>query len=180
MLKSQKIGILSSLTYSFLLHRDDDDDGEFEPPRIPNPDYTGPFIPRQIKNPAYKGKWEQPTIPNPDYKEDLVDKVVPFNYLPHLQLGIYEIAYLGLDLWQVKAGTIFDDFLITNDIKEAEDAAKVVKSKQEAEVKAKEVLDEEERKIVEAEEKKREEEEEKEGGSNKDVGDEEDEFHDEL
>lgn len=33
---------------------DDEDDGEWEPPMIPNPEYKGPWKPKRIENPDYK------------------------------------------------------------------------------------------------------------------------------
>ncbi|KAK1805879.1 hypothetical protein P4O66_012939 [Electrophorus voltai] len=91
---------------------DEEMDGEWEPPMIPNPEYKGEWKPKQIDNPNYKGKWVHPEIDNPEYTADV---------------SIYKydnIGVIGLDLWQVKSGTIFDNFLITDDIKEAEDFGK--------------------------------------------------------
>ncbi|KAJ3223161.1 hypothetical protein HK099_001463 [Clydaea vesicula] len=119
---------------------DDEEDGEWEQPRIPNPDYAGPWKPAQIKNPDYKGPWIHPDIDNPDYKEDNT-------------IGNYEIGYIGFDLWQVKSGSIFDDILITDSEAEAkEHAEKVVLPKIALELKAKEKFDEAEIKRAEAEE----------------------------
>lgn len=52
---------------------DDEEDGEWEAPTIPNPACTsGPGCgewKRPTKaNPAYKGKWSAPLIDNPEYK----------------------------------------------------------------------------------------------------------------
>uniref|UniRef100_A0A3Q1JDP8 Calreticulin n=2 Tax=Anabas testudineus TaxID=64144 RepID=A0A3Q1JDP8_ANATE len=91
---------------------DEDMDGEWEPPMIPNPEYKGEWKPKQIDNPNYKGVWVHPEIDNPEYSAD--SNIYKFD----------KIGVLGLDLWQVKSGTIFDNFLITDDIKEAEDIAK--------------------------------------------------------
>lgn len=33
---------------------DDEDDGEWEPPMVPNPEYKGPWKPKRIDNPEYK------------------------------------------------------------------------------------------------------------------------------
>ncbi|XP_026866462.2 calreticulin 3a [Electrophorus electricus] len=121
---------------------DEEMDGEWEPPMIPNPEYKGEWKPKQIDNPNYKGKWVHPEIDNPEYTADV---------------SIYKydnIGVIGLDLWQVKSGTIFDNFLITDDIKEAEDFGKdtwgVTKG---PEKKMKEKQEEEERKQREEEEK---------------------------
>lgn len=74
---------------------------------IPNPDYKGPWTPKRIPNPDYKGPWIHPEIDNPDYKYDS-------------EIYAYDFANLGIDLWQVKSGTSFDNILITDDITEAE------------------------------------------------------------
>ena len=88
---------------------DDDMDGEWEPPMIDNPEYKGEWKPRQIDNPEYKGKWVHPMIANPEYNADDAKDI-----------GKYpEMCKLGFDLWQVKAGTIFDNIIVTDDPAEA-------------------------------------------------------------
>ncbi|KAM8930565.1 calreticulin-like [Pelodytes ibericus] len=77
-------------------------DGEWEAPMIPNPKYRGIWQPHIIDNPNYKGIWVQPDKDNPDYVPDP-------NIYKYDNIGV-----IGLDLWQVKSGTIFDNFLITN------------------------------------------------------------------
>jgi len=49
-----------------------------------------------------------PEISNPEYKED--KNVYRFT----------DIGSVGIDVWQVKSGTIFDNIIITDSIKEAE------------------------------------------------------------
>ena len=72
---------------------------------VQNPEYRGEWKPRQINNPAFKGKWIHPMIPNPEYSPDAGK-----------DFGKYkEICQIGFDLWHVKAGTIFDNVLITDD-----------------------------------------------------------------
>jgi len=64
-----------------------------------------------IKNPAYKGEWVHPKISNPDYKED--DEIY-----------VYESnKFIGVEIWQVKSGSIFDNFLITDDVEVAKQRA---------------------------------------------------------
>jgi len=82
---------------------DDDLDGEWEAPKIANPEYKGAWSPKKIDNPLYKGPWVHPQIDNPDYKDD-----------PELY-AFDSFKYLGIDVWQVKAGTIFSHFLLTDD-----------------------------------------------------------------
>jgi len=127
---------------------DDELDGEWEAPQIPNPDYKGEWKPRMIENPAYKGEWIHPEIDNPDYYDD--DTLYKF----------VSNKYVGFELWQVKAGTIFDNILVTDDIAEAKKWAEKTKKTQEGEKKAYEKEQEEERKKKEAEDAEEEEEEE--------------------
>merc|ERR1719152_976580 len=85
---------------------DDEDDGEWEPPLIDNPDFKGEWVAKKIDNPAYKGEWNPKQIPNKDYE-------------PGVQLAAYESAYVGFELWTVNNGTIFDNILVTDDIEYA-------------------------------------------------------------
>lgn len=87
---------------------DDEADGEWEAPLIDNPEYKGEWKPKRISNPAYKGPWVHPEIANPEYVED------PFLY------RYSDIGAIGVDIWQVKSGTIFDNILVTDSIAEAE------------------------------------------------------------
>ncbi|CAM9333681.1 unnamed protein product [Lampetra planeri] len=97
---------------------------------------------KKIDNPDYKGAWVHPEIDNPEYSHDTT--MYKFD-----NLGV-----LGLDLWQVKSGSIFDNLLITDDVKEAETFGKETWKRQgEAEKKMKEEQDEIEEKLREEEEK---------------------------
>jgi len=91
---------------------DDTLDGEWEAPTISNPDYKGEWKPKRIPNPAYKGAWVHPMIPNPDYKEDA-----------HIYAHD-DFSWVGIDVWQVKSGTIIDNILITDSADEAAEYAK--------------------------------------------------------
>nr|5HCA_A Chain A, Calreticulin,Calreticulin [Entamoeba histolytica HM-1:IMSS]5HCA_B Chain B, Calreticulin,Calreticulin [Entamoeba histolytica HM-1:IMSS]5HCA_C Chain C, Calreticulin,Calreticulin [Entamoeba histolytica HM-1:IMSS]5HCB_A Chain A, Calreticulin [Entamoeba histolytica HM-1:IMSS]5HCB_B Chain B, Calreticulin [Entamoeba histolytica HM-1:IMSS] len=69
-------------------------------------------------------------IANPDYVYDP-------------ELYKYDsFAYIGIDVWQVKAGTIYDDILITDDIEEAEKEAKVILERNAAEKKMRDEIKE--------------------------------------
>ncbi|EPZ32318.1 Calreticulin domain-containing protein [Rozella allomycis CSF55] len=114
---------------------DEELDGEWEPPQIPNPEYKGEWQPRRIPNPDYKGPWVQPMIDNPDFIPD--EEIYRFS----------DMGAIGLDLWQVKSGSIFDNFIVTDSIEEAHEFGKNHWEKyKNAEKKAKEQLDEENRK----------------------------------
>ncbi|KAG0730261.1 Calreticulin [Chionoecetes opilio] len=150
---------------------DDEMDGEWEPPMIDNPDYKGEWKPKQIDNPDYKGPWVHPEIDNPEYT-------------PEPELYKYdEVCSVGLDLWQVKSGTIFDNFLISDDIEEAKLIGEETwgSTRDEAK-KMKDGQDEEERKKAEDEAKAAEDsKEDNEDEEDEDLDDEEDEdIEDEL
>merc|ERR1712083_950290 len=91
---------------------DDEEDGEWEAPMKDNPAYKGDWYGKRISNPAYKGVWEAKKIANPEY----VDDESVYSYA--------DFGFLGFDLWQVKAGTIFDNVIITDDTAEADAFAK--------------------------------------------------------
>lgn len=138
---------------------DDELDGTWEAPMINNPDYKGEWKPKQIDNPAYKGEWVHPKIANPDYYDD--DNIYAFD----------DHSYVGLEVWQVKAGTIFDHIIVTDDVAEAEKLVPITNTAREAEKKAfekeeadKRAKEEEERKKKEAEEKTEEADDEEEDG----------------
>jgi len=105
---------------------DDDLDGEWEAPMTPNPEYKGEWKAKMIPNPAYKGEWVHPEIDNPDYKADANIYAYDSN------------AFIGIEIWQVKSGTIFDDFLVTDSVEEADAAAEKVMKRIEAEKKVRE------------------------------------------
>jgi len=132
---------------------DDESDGEWEAPQIDNPDYKGAWKAKRISNPAYKGVWAPKKIANPKYVDDNT-------------IGQYaSFGWVGIDVWQVKSGSIFDNMLITDDVDTAKAAADKIKVSMEAEKKMKEEKDaekakkaEEERAKAEEERKKKEEE----------------------
>jgi calreticulin len=105
---------------------DDDLDGEWEAPKIANPEYKGPWSAKKIDNPAYKGPWVHPQIDNPEYADD-----------PELY-AFDSFKYLGIDVWQVKSGTIFSNFLLTDDWNVAQAQIDAINAKREGEKKKKE------------------------------------------
>jgi calreticulin len=126
---------------------DDESDGTWEAPQIDNPDFKGEWKAKRIANPAYKGVWEAKLIANPKYEAD--DKL--YSYA--------KFSTVGIDVWQVKSGTIFDNLLITDDVEAATaHAEKTWKAAKDGEKAAKEKADEEKRKKDEEERKKKEEE----------------------
>lgn len=114
---------------------DDEMDGQWAPAKINNPEYKGEWKPKQIDNPKYKGPWIHPEIDNPDYQQD------DFLY------RYTDIGAVGFDLWQVKSGTIFDNILVTDDEKYAEEVGNETWGEtKEPEKKMKDKIDEEEKK----------------------------------
>jgi len=102
---------------------DNELDGDWEAPKVPNPEFKGPWRPKQIENPKYQGEWVHPMIDNPDYK-------------PASDLYQYSsFESVGLELWQVKAGSIFDNFLVTDDEDLAASARKNINARRENEKK---------------------------------------------
>lgn len=75
--------------------------GPWIPPLKRNPLYKGRWIPRYISNPNYKGPWIPKRIPNPEYTPD-----------PTLYQLERPIGYVGIELWTVEEGSIFDDIMI--------------------------------------------------------------------
>merc|ERR1711988_600709 len=126
---------------------DDESDGAWEAPQIDNPEYKGEWKAKRIKNPAYKGVWEAKLIDNPKYVAD--DTLYKYD----------AFSTVGIDIWQVKSGTIFDNILITDDVDYAKShAEKTWKAQKDGEKAMKEKADEEKRKKDEEERAKKEEE----------------------
>lgn len=118
---------------------DDELDGDWEAPTIANPNYKGVWTPAKIPNPDYKGPWIHPKIVNPDYHEDNT---------------LYEydsFGVIGVEVWQVKAGSVFDNFLITDDLDEAHKYVDIVNERRAAEKEAKEADDDAKHAAAEAE-----------------------------
>jgi len=120
---------------------DESEDGEFEIPTVPNPEYRGEWAPARMLNPDYKGPWEHPMIDNPDFKDDPT-------------LYSFVSGAIGIDVWQVKSGTIFDDIIVTSDVEDAKARADKIIDRSNAEKAAKEEADEKvaEEKRIKAEE----------------------------
>jgi len=123
----------------------EEDDGKWEPAQIPNPEYKGEYVPKMIPNPAYKGEWKADDIPNPEFTED--KNVAKYK----------DFSAVGIDVWQVKAGTIFDDILITDSVEEAEKVRAELLEKLAAEKKLFDAQEETKRQKEEAERKEQEE-----------------------
>ena len=64
-----------------------------------------------LPNPNYKGEWKAPMIEHPLWKKRGQMYIMP------------KIRYIGVDVWQVRAGAIFDNFFVGNNIDEFEEFA---------------------------------------------------------
>jgi len=128
---------------------DDEADGEWEPPMIDNPEYKGEWKAKRIDNPDYEGPWVHPEIDNPDFVEDD-------------ELYMYEsFGVVGIDIWQVKAGSVFDNIILTDSLEEAQEFMKETYTKNKDAEKKMFDKAEEDRRAKEEEERKKEEEERK-------------------
>jgi calreticulin len=113
---------------------DEEEDGKWEAPMVPNPKYKGAWSPKRIPNPAYKGAWKPKQIANPKYEADE---------------NLYQIrkplAVVGIDVWQVKSGSIFDNIVIADDLDEVnaivDKTWKATKDAEKAALEAKEKAD---------------------------------------
>merc|ERR1711994_1190750 len=120
---------------------DDEEDGEWQAPMIDNPEYKGEWKAPKIPNPEYKGEWVHPEIDNPDY----VEAVDVWKRGP--------VGFIGVEVWQVKSGTVFSDFILTDSVEEAETFMNERKTNEDDEKEAKKAYDEAKK---EAEEMERE------------------------
>jgi len=147
---------------------DDELDGTWEAPTINNPEYKGEWKAKQIENPAYKGEWVQKKIANPDFVDD--NEIYLFE----------DNSFIGLEIWQVKAGTIFDHIIVTDDAAAAEQLVALADKAREAEKKAFEKDEADKRAKEEEERKAREAEKGAEAADGDDEEDDEDDLKDEL
>lgn len=80
--------------------------GKWEPPVKTNPDYKGPWKAPMIDNPNYVGAWKPRKIPNKDYYEVKAPKLLP-------------IRGVGLEIWTMDQGVLFDNLWIGQDLDQA-------------------------------------------------------------
>ncbi|KAK0590749.1 hypothetical protein LWI29_031225 [Acer saccharum] len=105
---------------------DDEEDGLWEAPKIDNPKCEtspgcGEWKRPMKKNPAYKGKWHAPLIDNPNYKGIWKPKDIPNpNYFELDKPDFEPIAAIGIEIWTMQDGILFDNILISKDEKVAE------------------------------------------------------------
>lgn len=114
---------------------DEEEDGKWEAPMIPNPKFKGPWSAKKIPNPAYKGVWKPKRIANPKYESD--DKLYQIRK---------PLAVVGIDVWQVKSGSVYDNIVIADNLDEVnaiiDKTWKATKDAEKAALDAKEKKDE--------------------------------------
>jgi calreticulin len=91
-----------------------DDTIPWEAPMIRHPGYKGPWKPRTIPNTNYRGPWRPRMI---RVAEPVADPT--FGQFP-------DLAFLGLEFFQSASGTIFNNFLVTDDEQYAKQMLKEV------------------------------------------------------
>ncbi|XP_047337752.1 calnexin homolog [Impatiens glandulifera] len=100
---------------------DDEEDGEWEAPKIDNPKCEvapgcGEWKRPTKRNPAYKGKWHAPLIDNPNYKGIWKPQDIPNPDYFELDKPEFEpIAAIGIEIWTMDDGILFDNILIADD-----------------------------------------------------------------
>ncbi|XP_010423220.1 PREDICTED: calnexin homolog 2 [Camelina sativa] len=105
---------------------DDEEDGEWEAPKVSNPKCEtapgcGEWKRPMKRNPAYKGKWSSPLIDNPAYKGIWKPRDIPNPDYFELDRPNFEpIAAIGIEIWTMQDGIIFDNILIAKEEKVAE------------------------------------------------------------
>uniref|UniRef100_A0A7N0RJW0 Calnexin n=1 Tax=Kalanchoe fedtschenkoi TaxID=63787 RepID=A0A7N0RJW0_KALFE len=105
---------------------DDEEDGEWEAPKIDNPRCEaapgcGEWKKPTKMNPAYKGKWHAPLIDNPNYKGIWKPQQIPNPSYYQLTTPNFEpIAAVGIEIWTMQDGILFDNIVIAGDEKIAE------------------------------------------------------------
>ncbi|KAB5532227.1 hypothetical protein DKX38_018897 [Salix brachista] len=102
---------------------DEEEDGEWEAPKTDNPKCEeapgcGEWKRPMKRNPAYKGKWHAPLIDNPNYKGIWKPQEIPNpNYFELDQPDFEPIAAVGIEIWTMQDGILFDNVLIAKDEK---------------------------------------------------------------
>ncbi|SGZ49670.1 CIC11C00000003959 [Sungouiella intermedia] len=81
--------------------------GKWEAPKIVNKDYKGEWTPPGIENPDYQGEWKPPMIKNPNYDSDVDKHITP-------------VDAMGIEVWSMHSGVLFNNIYLGNSVEEAE------------------------------------------------------------
>jgi calnexin len=100
---------------------DEEDDGKWEAPMVDNPKCAkvgcGVWTAPTIHNPAYKGKWTAPLIDNPKYIGDWSPRMIDNpEFYEMSKASLLPIRAVGLEIWTMDQGVVFDNIYIGNDI----------------------------------------------------------------
>lgn len=103
---------------------DDEEDGTWEAPKIPNPKCEkigcGEWKRPKKANPDFKGKWKAPLIDNPDYIGEWKPKKIPNpDFYKVDKYGVLGIGGIGLELWTMDQGVVFDNMFIGSKLDDA-------------------------------------------------------------
>ncbi|PKA54749.1 Calreticulin-3 [Apostasia shenzhenica] len=75
---------------------DEDEDGVWKPPKVPNPEYKGPWKPKVCSG--------------------LLICIHPIEFEDDPDLYVLKpVKYIAIEVWQVKAGSVFDNILLCDD-----------------------------------------------------------------
>ncbi|CAI9766180.1 unnamed protein product [Fraxinus pennsylvanica] len=105
---------------------DEEEDGEWEAPKIDNPKCEeapgcGEWKRPMKRNPAYKGKWHPPLIENVNYKGVWKPQLIGNpDYFELDRPNFDPIAAIGIEIWTMQDGLLFDNILIASDESVAE------------------------------------------------------------
>ncbi|KAE8665917.1 Calnexin-like protein [Hibiscus syriacus] len=104
---------------------DDEEDGEWEAPKIDNPKCAaapgcGEWKRPMKSNPDYKGKWNPPLIDNPNYNGIWKARDIPNPKYFEVDKPDFEpIAAIGIEIWTMQDGILFDNILVAKNEKVA-------------------------------------------------------------
>ncbi|CAI9754174.1 unnamed protein product [Fraxinus pennsylvanica] len=105
---------------------DEEENGEWEAPKIDNPKCEealgcGEWKRPMKRNPAYKGKWHAPLVENPNYKGIWKPQLIGNpEYFEFEKPNFEPIAAIGIEIWTMQDGILFDNLLIASDEKVAQ------------------------------------------------------------
>lgn len=100
---------------------DEEEDGEWEAPKVPNPKCSegpgcGEWRRPMKKNPAYKGKWSPLLIDNPAYQGVWAPRKIDNpEYFETERPDLETVAAVGIEIWTMQDGILFDNILVTHD-----------------------------------------------------------------
>jgi calnexin len=110
---------------------DDEEDGEWVAPTIPNPKCEdaagcGPWTAPMIRNPTYKGKWTAPLIDNPLYKGEWAPRKIDNpSYFEDLNPNHFSrIAGIGFEIWTMDEDILFDNIYVGHSEEDARELAR--------------------------------------------------------